>query len=403
MTLTIGLSSGARYPGIPTERFPAEAARLGFQSIELMLQTTGEYDAGFLRMVQRETVACGVAVHGVHLFQPLHPFFTDYTRRTDEALDLFRKGVAGSASLGAKLVVWHGPTRHESANDPTWGRFLALTNQLAGICGEYGLVLGIENVSWCALAQVRDVIRLASSLSGLQHSQHVGFVFDSFQVLEAGANPFMMLAAMEGRIANVHISDGRAGDDIGRHLIPGQGEVPWPALIKAIDGAGYAGPMMLEAHVDSAADVSQVRNLIQPMIDELGSTLTACERPLPAGVHEGIALFNAGKYYEAHEVIEHEWHAERSPVRALYQGILQIGVGLHHARNGNHRGAELLLGDGIDKVSGFVPRCQGVNTAALVHQATQCLDMVLDLGPDRLGGFNWALAPQIETDYSRSR
>lgn len=396
--LTIGLSSGALYPGTRTEQVPAAARRMGFDQIELMLQTTGEYAPEFLGDVQRETGEGNVAVHAVHPFQPLHPLFTHYPRRSDEAIELFRRAVAGSALLGANLVVWHGPTRREVQNDPTWSRFLEVTDQLAGICAEHGLVLGVENVSWCVLANVRDVIRMSASLPSLANGRHVGFVFDSFQAFEADANPFMMLAAMESRLADVHLSDGRRGEPEHRHLLPGDGDLPWPALIKAIHGTGYSGPMMLEASIRSTDDVERVRNLLLPLIHDLGRADDVCERPLPAGVREGIVLFNRGEFYEAHEVIEHEWHAERGTVRALYQGILQIGVGLHHTRNGNYRGAELLLGDGIEKVSRFLPACQGVDTALLVHQAGTCLEHVQALGPERISLFDWSLVPKIDID-----
>jgi len=112
-------------------------------------------------------------------------------------------------------------------------------------------------------------------------------------------------------------------------------------------------------------------------------------------VIEGIEFFNAGDYYEAHEVIEHEWHAERGEVRRLYQGILQIGVGLHHTRSGNHRGAILLLTDGIEKTARFVPFYRGIETAKLVNEAQACLDQVMELGPERLGEFDWSRAPRI--------
>ena len=72
-------------------------------------------------------------------------------------------------------------------------------------------------------------------------------------------------------------------------------------------------------------------------------------------VRQGIALFNERRFYEQHEVIEHEWHAERGPIRRLYQGILQVGVGFYHALNGNQKGAVLLLTDGVEKLSAAVP------------------------------------------------
>ena len=95
----------------------------------------------------------------------------------------------------------------------------------------------------------------------------------------------------------------------------------------------------------------------------------SCERcgdPMPEGLREGIALFNAGEYFECHEVLEDIWRAERDPVRALYQGILQIGVAFHHLHRDNWRGAVKLLDGGTDKVARFVPRCMGVNTKSWI-------------------------------------
>ena len=44
----LGASSGAFYPHTPTERVPLVAGRMGISSIEIMLQTHGEYDPAFI-------------------------------------------------------------------------------------------------------------------------------------------------------------------------------------------------------------------------------------------------------------------------------------------------------------------------------------------------------------------
>ena len=392
--LSIGVSSGAFYPHLATENAPLRAAQLGFDSIELMLQTTGEYAAGFLDDVHQRATDHGLTVSGYHLFHALHPLFSDYQRRTDEAIDLVRRTAERASKHGVPTLVWHGATKAEGSAPDGWTRFVAMTERLAGICASAGITLAIENVSWCILSQVRDVIKLNEALKTMPHARSVGFTFDSFQALESGANPFMMLAAMDGRLANVHLSDASAHGL--RHLLPGQGEIPWSALIKAIATTGFAGPMNIEAALRSAEDVDQVRALLLPIIDRSVTNDDPCSEALPAGVAEGIALFNRGEYYACHEVIEHEWHAERRPIRRLYQGILQIGVGLHHARGGNYSGAILLLTDGIAKVSEFLPVCQGVSTGNLVADARRCLEAINVLGPDRLDAFEWSLAPVIE-------
>lgn len=120
-----------------------------------------------------------------------------------------------------------------------------------------------------------------------------------------------------------------------------------------------------------------------------------CADPPPPELVEGVRLFNAGEYFECHELLEHIWRAERDPIRYLYQGILQIGVGLHHLRNRNFRGATLLLRDGIDKSRYFCPVCTGLDTETLCADAQRCLDTLHALGRERIAEFDWKLTPVI--------
>jgi uncharacterized protein len=248
------------------------------------------------------------------------------------------------------------------------------------------------------LATVRDVLAFSASMKELDpRAERVGFAFDPFQAEEAGANPFMVLAAMENRVFDVHLSDRRDADPESRHLPPGEGDLPWPALLRAISGV-YSGPLMLEGVVgEDLTRIDATRRLLDPVLrDILQESSTPCEANPPAGLLEGIRLFNEGEFYECHEAIEHEWHAETRPIRRLYQGILQIGVGLLHAQRGNHTGALLLLADGIDKTSEFAPVCLGIDTGRLAAESQAALDRLRELGPERLGEFDFTIAPQVQ-------
>jgi uncharacterized protein len=245
---------------------------------------------------------------------------------------------------------------------------------------------------------VRDVLAFSASMKELDpRAERVGFAFDPFQAEEAGANPFMVLAAMENRVFDVHLSDRRDADPESRHLPPGEGDLPWPALLRAISGV-YSGPLMLEGVVgEDLTRIDATRRLLDPVLrDILQESSTPCEANPPAGLLEGIRLFNEGEFYECHEAIEHEWHAETRPIRRLYQGILQIGVGLLHAQRGNHTGALLLLADGIDKTSEFAPVCLGIDTGRLAAESQAALDRLRELGPERLGEFDFTMAPQVQ-------
>ncbi len=55
-----------------------------------------------------------------------------------------------------------------------------------------------------------------------------------------------------------------------------------------------------------------------------------CHHPPPQELTRAIEQLNAGELFEQHETLELLWRATREPVRDLYHGILQIGVGLYH-------------------------------------------------------------------------
>ncbi|MGQ9865246.1 MAG: DUF309 domain-containing protein [Pseudanabaenaceae cyanobacterium] len=80
---------------------------------------------------------------------------------------------------------------------------------------------------------------------------------------------------------------------------------------------------------------------------------------------EAIALFNAGDFYGCHDVVEELWHAASPQERLLYQGLLQIAVGLHHEQNGNLRGAVLLLADGLHRLRSYDDETAGFNLEVL--------------------------------------
>jgi hypothetical protein len=89
------------------------------------------------------------------------------------------------------------------------------------------------------------------------------------------------------------------------------------------------------------------------------------------------------------------WLGTRTPVRGLYHGILQIGVGFHHWRNGNHHGGTVLLEEGIGRLRPFAPSCQGVDVATLIRDATVARDELLRLGPEGMKSYDLARAPKV--------
>lgn len=86
----------------------------------------------------------------------------------------------------------------------------------------------------------------------------------------------------------------------------------------------------------------------------------------------GIACFNAGRYFEAHEAWEEEWlRAPAGPWRDGCQGLIQVAAALHHATRGNGRGAVRLLDRAGERLRRIPPSLLGIDLDALLSELAE--------------------------------
>jgi predicted metal-dependent hydrolase len=66
----------------------------------------------------------------------------------------------------------------------------------------------------------------------------------------------------------------------------------------------------------------------------------------------GRDLFDAGAFFEAHEVWEEAWLAEEGTTRLLLQGLIQVAAAFHKVSRGDHPGGAVRLFDaGVRKLA----------------------------------------------------
>ncbi|HEY7126063.1 MAG TPA: DUF309 domain-containing protein [Ktedonobacterales bacterium] len=127
-----------------------------------------------------------------------------------------------------------------------------------------------------------------------------------------------------------------------------------------------------------------------------GEMTDACQEPPPPDLLRGIAQFNHREYFECHETLENIWNREPRPVRTLYKGILQVGVGCYHLLRGNYHGATVKLESGAAYLEAFAPRCQGVEVAKLITDARRLRARIIELGPEHFRAVDLNLLPQVQ-------
>lgn len=83
---------------------------------------------------------------------------------------------------------------------------------------------------------------------------------------------------------------------------------------------------------------------------------------------------NAGRYFEAHEVLEESLDAVPDELWPLFLGLIQVAVGYHKTQQGLLPGAERMLEIGLEKLAPFAPDVLGVAVGALRERARRDLE-----------------------------
>lgn len=100
---------------------------------------------------------------------------------------------------------------------------------------------------------------------------------------------------------------------------------------------------------------------------ELESSIDEATR---AELRRGAALFDAGEFWEAHEVWEAIWQSESRPIRSFYQGLIQIAAGYHHwAVKHRPKGVQLGIAKGVEKLAWYRPAYLDVDLDAMIADA----------------------------------
>ena len=123
-----------------------------------------------------------------------------------------------------------------------------------------------------------------------------------------------------------------------------------------------------------------------------------CQAPLHPQAAEGLRLFNAGKYFEAHEALEDAWNEEKGSVRDLYRGILQIAVVYLHITRRNYNGAIKVYARSQRWIKDWPAVCRGVQVEELRRDAEIAISEVRRLGLEKISAFDNSLLKPVHWD-----
>lgn len=128
----------------------------------------------------------------------------------------------------------------------------------------------------------------------------------------------------------------------------------------------------------------------------------------PRDVEEALALgarlWDEQRFFEAHECLEHVWHAAPVEDTRLWQGVIQLAVAGVHLQRGNPAGARTLLERVEERLSAYPQEHRGVDVAGALARC-RTLVTALETGTlpaaEVVGGFPHApggawFAPEVD-------
>lgn len=262
----IGISTASFYPTL-IEKGILHAAALGFGDVELFINSESEYRAPFRAQLKRQLADCGLHVVSVHPYTSAtegHLLFSDYPRRTCDALDQYERYFEAAGDLGARYFTFHGESLRPRGLPPSRSaehRFETY-HALCARAARYGVTFTQENVSWCRSSDLDFLRGLYDNVPELR------FTLDIKQAHRAGRDWSDYVERIGDRIVNLHLSDYDAETDC---LLPGKGTVDFAALFTALWRHGYAGDALVEVYQTDYTTLEQLsacRQYLQRQLEQ---------------------------------------------------------------------------------------------------------------------------------------
>ncbi|MEZ7755871.1 sugar phosphate isomerase/epimerase [Microbacterium paraoxydans] len=256
------------------------AARMGYDALELPLESVGDWDP-----LRARTVLDGLGM-GAVVVGAMGPGRSLLARAGDVAAtqDYLRACLDAAAVLGASIVAgpFYAPTgvtwrMDETERAEVVGELRENLAPLAREAAAIGVTLAVEPLNRYETSVLNTVAQSLDALAPLLGAG-VGLALDTYHLNIEEKRPADAVRAAGAAIAHVQVcgSDrGAVGDD----------HTDWPEMFRALDDAGYRGALGLESFTGENATIAVAASVWRPLAasqDDLAARSIAHLRALGA-------------------------------------------------------------------------------------------------------------------------
>ena len=249
-----GISTASLYP-LETEVAVRTLGELGVRNIEIFVNDISETEGALKSDILAFVKTYSMNVVSVHPFSsPLETLFlfSDYKRRVETLIDLYKKYFELMQALGSRIFVLHGAQKDARCTDEKYvERFIRLNE----VAGQYGVTVAQENVHYCKSGSI-EFLKMLKRECGAK------FVLDIKQAVRAGYDPLDIADAVGEDVIHLHISDNREGADC---LPVGKGTYDIAGLVKVLRSKGFDGAMFVELYKSGYSELSELTDSVKTL------------------------------------------------------------------------------------------------------------------------------------------
>ncbi len=245
----IGMSTSCYYP-LETEKSLERVCLLGFKNVEMFINSYSELEEPFIEKYKRlidEYSVNLVSIHTTASFADGYNYFSEYYRRFEESVEVFKKYLEFANKFNTPYLVMHGLKKISKSSDELYfERFKILTD----LAYENGVSLLQENVVNFR-SESPDYIEKMKNYIG----ERFGITLDIKQCRRAGVDPYEFIEKHSEIIKHIHISDYNDELDC---ITPLKGKFDFNNFFGCMKEHGYDGSYIIELYEHSWSDENEI-------------------------------------------------------------------------------------------------------------------------------------------------
>ena len=239
----------------------AKAAAMGFDLLELPLETIAGYDVDNARRVLADH---GLAASSTLVFPPDRDLIHPEPEPRANAAAYIRAAIDAAATLGSRtlsgpLFASVGRCWQQTAADRERDleTLVAALAPLAGHAADSGVRLGIEPLNRFETSFV-NVAAQAVEIVDRVASPGLGILLDTFHMNVEEKSLGDAIRTAGHRLCHLHACENDRG-------APGSGHVPWDEVATALRAVDFQGPVVIESFTDQVKTIARAAAVWRPV------------------------------------------------------------------------------------------------------------------------------------------